>query len=340
MGRKKTGAPQVAPNARGLEDAAPPLVFRRRKRKAKDAAKIKISICAMQPKAPAGSQIKPVEPIRPRMVSVTMETSPEILQMEGSLLPSEATVEAETQNLNRNNSTAGFDGWLEAEILQMFMDSTQEKFCLETDARVDQLREDLPKFTRKEEDAMLVEVSPRCPFACEMGRSCESIKMSARKGVSPPIILGAVRKEGFSDYKQCLLCLRNTATATLLRLRMDRVGMVRDGSLQTHANYCNIKGQYRKEDCLPIRRDRYEGIVLPIVVHRCSGYRAKEFSSSGGTTTRLWCQKEGYPYPSMLAPATTPAAITDADLIGSAAKSRALEEGPFLFKEPQTKAMN
>ena len=305
------------------EPSGPPKVFHRRRRRAKEAAKRKISSGARALKVLAPKP-KPSKP-KAKMQSVSVETTPEILQMEGSLVPSETTVEAETQNLNRNNSTAGFDGWLEAEIRQMLQDSTQEQFCLETDARVDQLREDLPKFTRKEEDAMLVEVSPRSPYACEMGRSCESIKMSALKGISPPIVLGAVRKEGFSDYKQCLLCLRNTATATLLRLRMDRVGMVRDGCLQTHANYCNINGEYRKEDCLPIRRDRYEGIVLPIVVHRNSGYRARELRHSDDTKTRFWCQKEGYPYPNM----SMTAAPEDTN-----------EEGSFLSKEPQTKAMN
>lgn len=338
--KKKKKKPVPAAGVSNPKPGGPPQVIRSRKRKAKEAARARISVSASisavkPPKAPA--KAKQVKKVKPRMQSVSVETTPEILHMEGSLVPSETTVEAETQNLNRNSSAAGFDGWLEAEIRQMLQDSTQEQFCLETDACVDQLREDLPRFTRREEDAMLVEVSPRSPYVCEMGRSCESIKMSKHKGVSPPIVLGAVRKEGFSDYKQCLLCLRNTATSTLLRLRMDRVGMVRDGCLQTHANYCNINGEYRKIDCLPIRRDRYEGLVLPIVAHRNSGYRAKELNSDG-TKRRFWCQKEGYPRPNMSMPA-----ITDASAASPPARANDEEksdEGSFLSREPQTKAMN
>lgn len=337
--KKKKPAPAasvVKPNPVGL-----PIVIRRRKRKAKEAARAKISTSASvavvkSPKAPA--RAKETKKVKARMQSINADTTPEILHMEGSLMPSETTVEAETQNLNRNSSAAGFDGWLEAEIRQMLQDSTQEQFCLETDACVDQLREDLPRFTRAEEDAMLVEVSPRSPHVCEMGRSCESINMSKHKGVSPPIVLGAVRKEGFTDYKQCLLCLRNTATSTLLRLRMDRVGMVRDGCLQTHANYCNINGEYRKIDCLPIRRDRYEGLVLPIVAHRNSGYRAKETEHLDGTKRRFWCQKEGYPCPNMSMPAKTDAgAALPPACENDEEKS---DEGSFLSREPQTKAMN
>lgn len=319
----------------GTASVRPPKVFRRRKRKArkaKEVAKMKI-LSGVNPKVLAPATTKSAKTTKPRMQSVNAETTPEILQMEGGLVPSEATVEAETQNLNRINSTAGFDAYLEAEIHHLLDNSTHDQFCLETDPDVDQLREDLPRFTRKDENAMLIEVSPRSPYACEMGRSCESIKMSTRKGISPPIVLGAVRKEGFSEYKQCLLCLRNSATATLLRLRMDRVGMVRDGCLQTHANYCNINGEYRKEDCLPVRRDRYEGIVLPIVAHRNSGYQAKELRNSDGKKTRFWCQKEGYPCPTMSITAASGASD------GAAAEPPAPEKGSFLLKESQTKAM-
>ena len=339
--KKKKKKPSTAVSRTKPKPAGPPRVIRKRKRKAKEAAMVKISVGASvaavkPPKARVGA--KPAEKVKPRMQSVSANTTPEILHMEGSLVPSETTVEAETQNLNRNSSATGFDGWLEAEIRQILQDSTQEQFCLETDACVDQLREDLPRFTRKEEDAMLVEVSPRSSYVCEMGRSCESIKMSKHKGVSPPIILGAVRKEGFSDYKQCLLCLRNTATSTLLRLRMDRVGMVRDGCLQTHANYCNINGEYRMIDCLPVRRDRFEGLVLPIIAHRESGFRAKESRHLDGTKRRFWCQKEGYPYPNMSMPA-----ITDAGAAlpqARATDEEKSDEGSFLSREPQTKAMN
>lgn len=314
-------------------------VMKRKQRRAKNVALQKISEAAEEA-VEISNESDVVVPTRqkPKMQSVNAETIPQILQMEGNLVPSETTVEAETRNLNRTNATTGFDGWLEAEIRQMLEDSTQEAFCLETDAKVDQLREDLPRFTRSEEDAMLVEVSPRNQYACEMQRSCESVRMSMDKGISPPIVLGAVRKQGFSNYKQCLLCLRNTATSTLLRLRMDRVGMIRDGCLQTHANYCNINGEYRKIDCLPIRRDRYEGLVLPIVAHRNSGYKAKEFVDTDGKKKRYWCQKEGYPYPSMSMPSSEISSASHA----SASESntdKSSDKSPFLLNVPRTKAM-
>ena len=338
----KRKAPKKAP-AVEKKGAVPPKaprkvvgVLKRRKRRAKDVAKRRIQEAVSEMLPEPAVKIKPSVPSvpKPKMQSVNADTTPEILQMEGNLTASETTVEAETRNLNRTNATTGFDGWLEAEIRQMLEDSTQEHFCLETDARVDQLREDLVRFTRSEEDNMLIEVSPRSPHACEMGRSCESVKMSIDTGVSPPIILGAVQKQGFNNYKQCLLCLRNTATSTLLRLRMDKVGMVRDGCLQTHANYCNINGEYRKIDMLPIRRDRYEGIVLPIVAHRYSGYKAKEFTDANGKKRRYWCQKEGYPYPNMSMPSPDLMTQTNAN------NEETTDQSSFLLNAPRRKAMN
>ena len=96
---------------------------------------------------------------KPKMTRVTPETMPEILEMEGCLVPSDATLEAETQHLNRQNTVSGFDGWMEAEIRQM-LNTKEEAFCLETSAKVDDLREQLPRMTRAEEDEWLVEVSP------------------------------------------------------------------------------------------------------------------------------------------------------------------------------------
>lgn len=261
-----------------------------------------------------------------KMVRVSEETTPEILEMEGSLVPSDVTLEAETQHLNRQNMVTGFDGWMEAEIRQM-LNSKQEAFCLETSPKVDALREQLPRMTRAEEEKWLVEVSPRDRNLCEMGLNCESVCMSKAKGVNPPIRLPCVEKEGFGSYKMCLLCLRNTSTCTLLRLRMDRVSMIQDSCLQTHANYVNLNGEYRKEHTLPIRRDRYEGVVAPMVAHFHSGYNGKEKTDDAGRRKRYWAQ-DGYALPSVM----------PYDVGSSDAPCKELAAtGSFLLNAPQTK---
>lgn len=250
------------------------------------------------PAASAQQLVKKKRIPKPKLVCVSDETTPEILEMEGSLVPSDVTLEAETQHLNRQNMVTGFDGWMEAEIRQM-LNSKQEAFCLETSAKVDALREQLPRMTRAEEDKWLVEVSARDQNVCEMGLNCESVCMSKAKGVNPPIRLPCVEKEGFGSYKMCLLCLRNTSTCTLLRLRMDRVSMIQDSCLQTHANYVNLNGEYRKEHTLPIRRDKYEGVVAPMVAHFHSGYNGKEKTDDAGRRKRYWSQ-DGYTLPSVM----------------------------------------
>lgn len=263
---------------------------------------------------------------KPKLVRVSAETTPEILEMEGSLVPSDVTLEAETQHLNRQNMVTGFDGWMEAEIRQM-LNSKQEAFCLETSAKVDSLREQLPRMTRAEEEKWLVEVSSRDRSVCEMGLNCESVCMSKAKGVNPPIRLPCVEKEGFGSYKMCLLCLRNTSTCTLLRLRMDRVSMIQDSCLQTHANYVNLNGEYKKEHTLPIRRDRYEGVVAPMVAHFHSGYNGKEKTDDADRRKRYWAQ-DGYTLPSVM---PYDVRSPDAPLVG-----KQLGTGSFLLNAPQT----
>lgn len=273
--------------------------------------------------------VKKKKILKPKMTRITEENTPEILEMEGNLVPSDVTLEAETQHLNRQNMATGFDGWMEAEIRQM-LNTKQEAFCLETSAKVDSLREQLPRMTRAEENKWLVEVPPRARNVCEMGLNCESVCMSRAKGVNPAIRLPCVEKEGFGSYKMCLLCLRNTSTCTLLRLRMDRVSMIQDSCLQTHANYVNLNGEYRKEHTLPIRRDKYEGVVAPMVAHFHSGYNAKEKVDAAGKRKRYWAQ-DGYTLPSVMP--------YDIQTSNSVDVPQQQETGSFLLNAPQTEAM-
>lgn len=258
--------------------------------------------------------------------------------MEGHVMPQDATVAAETASFNRAQASSGFDAWLEAEMKHVMLQKAEETFSLETSARVDQLREDLPRLRRAEEAVLLEETDDRRRM-CRMGEFCESVRLSKAKGVCPPIRLAFVHKDGF-DYQQCLMCLRNTATTQLLRLRMDRVSMVRDCCLQSHANYVNIPGEYRLEDCLPVRHDRWEGFALPIVQHRDSGYQAKARASAPAAAVegasdataavvRFWCQQVGYP-PAHTQPVARPVAR------GGASSSGQRSITSFLFPAPQT----
>ena len=172
-----------------------------------------------------------------------------------------------------------------------------------------------------------------------MNDRCESVRLSNKLGVSPPIRLAAVKKSNF-DFKVCLMCLRNMASAQLLRLRMDRTGMVREGCLQSHANYVGVHGEYRKVDCLAVRHDRWEGICLPIVQHRDSGYEPKTTPSSQTTDgehvpgQRYWCQQKGYPFPE--AEIVTPDFSSSSSSSSSPSSSSSSTSSSFLFRAPQT----
>lgn len=273
--------------------------------------------------------------LKKHLTKVNAVNMPEILSMEGNVVPTDATVRAETALFNRAQKRTGFDAWLEAEMKIVLSEQAEESFSLETDARVDQLREDLPRFRRAEEDELLKEVPPKSMRVCEMNDRCESVRLSNKLGVSPPIRLAAVKKGDF-DFKVCLMCLRNMASAQLLRLRMDRTGMVREGCLQSHANFVNVHGEYRKVDCLAVRHDRWEGICLPIVQHRDSGYEPKTLpaveTDEGEHVPgrRYWCQNKGYPLPETTVAATPPSPSASESSAGFS------ETSSFLLKAPQT----
>ena len=229
-----------------------------------------------------------------RKSKVTPQTTPQILTME-SVAQSDETIAAETASFNRTQHHSGIDAWLEAEVDGLLdAESGDTPFNLATSVMIDKYRVELPRLRRKEEEELLKECSPTSPDVCQMRDHCESVRISKKRGVNPLIYLPQVKK---TNSMMCLMCLRHTTTSQLLRLRMDRTGFVRTSTLQKHANYCDVPGEYRWEDMLCTRADRWEGIALPVLQHREQSYVAKCKTLPDGTRQRYWCQEKGYPLP-------------------------------------------
>lgn len=225
---------------------------------------------------------------------VTPKTFPEILTME-SVAQSDETIAAETAAFNRTQHHSGIDAWLEAEVDGLLdAESGDTPFNLATSVMIDKYRVELPRFRRKEEEEFLKECSPTSPDVCQMREHCESVRISKKRGVNPSIYLPHVKK---TNSLMCLMCMRHTATSQLLRLRMDRTGFVRSSTLQKHANFVDCPGEYRWEDMLCTRADRWEGIALPVLQHRENSYAAMSAVLPDGTRRRYWCQEKGYPLP-------------------------------------------
>ena len=143
------------------------------------------------------------------MGRVTDAATPDILTMEGNIVPTDETAAAEAASFNRTQHGSGMDAWTEQEMkCLMTAACNQERHNIDSDARIDDLRERLPRLRRAEENELLQEETRRS-YICEMGDSCESVRLSRTKGVNPPIRLACVEKEG-CNYRQCLMCLRNT----------------------------------------------------------------------------------------------------------------------------------
>jgi len=94
-------------------------------------------------------------------------------------------------------------------------------------------------------------------------------------------------------------------------------------------NLVNLNGEYRKEHTLPIRRDKYEGVVAPCVAHFYSGYNAKERAGATGTAVRYWSQ-DGYTMPD----------VVPYDVQNSAVASSSGTDSSFLLNAPRTTAMH
>ena len=347
--RKRKASSPPANDA--MESSVSASVIRRRRRKFKKKKRKSLIMVKEEPSTSLGggssggenkksrSQVKKVAK-SVKMSRITEENTPEILTMEGGLVPTNTTLEAETINLNARNKTIGLDGWMEEQIQEMLRTDDKGMYRLETAHFVDKFRENLPTITRAEEEAWMVGVSPRSRNVCQNGARCESILMCRAKGIDPLIYLPCVEKEGFGPFNQCILCLRGTATRGILKTRMDDVCMIKEACFQTYVNLVNLNGQYRKEHTLPIRRDKYEGIVGPIVAHFYSGYNAKSYVKADGTEVRFWSQ-DGYTLPDVVPYSSSSSSMSSSSVTGGdAASTGDTNSSSFLLNAPRAAAMH
>ena len=89
-----------------------------------------------------------------------------------------------------------------------------------------------------------------------------------------------------SQQNRCIFCIRCELARALIYIRANGVSCKQDSILQKHRNLVNIKGEYRLEDCILTKKDCWEGIIDPVVLHTRNSYRWKLIN--GTKTYEQW----------------------------------------------------
>lgn len=211
---------------------------------------------------------------------------PEIYTMSGTFDVEDSTLVSQTHFFNRSNTDADYkhvSPW-DFPFVQELMERTPIRaFDINNMAGMDALRADLEPVTRAYEESFMCEpVGDQ--RACVMAEACEGNfipNAGADSFTLREFLLPSQQKEYEATKRYpmktqpCIFCKRKQIAQWLVALRASGNGLQQDTVMQDYYNLVDIPGEYRLADTLLSKRNIYEGLISPVVLHVRNAYKFK-----------------------------------------------------------------
>jgi hypothetical protein len=211
---------------------------------------------------------------------------PEIYTMSGTFDVEDSTLVSQTHFFNRKNKDTEYkhvSPW-DFPFVQELMDRTPIRaFDINKMSGLDAMRVDLEPVTRAYEESFMCEpVGDQ--RACVMAEECEGNfipNAGANCFTLREFLLPSQQKEYEATKRYplktqpCIFCKRKQIAQWLVSLRASGNGLQEDTVMQDYYNLVDIPGEYRLQDTLLSKRNIYEGLISPVVLHVRNAYKFK-----------------------------------------------------------------
>lgn len=156
-------------------------------------------------------------------------------------------------------------------------------------SRINEYGKEVETVTREYEESFMTEpIGDQRP--CINGQECEgnfipnSEKPFTLREFLYPSENEIYKKTGHypSQQNRCIFCIRCELARAIIYIRANGVACRQDTILQKHRNLVDIPGEYRLQDCILTKKDCWEGIIDPVVLHTRNSYK---FELVNGTKT-------------------------------------------------------
>jgi len=213
---------------------------------------------------------------------VTPVTEPTIMSMSGKFAVKPEMLEAQTNFFNRNNQEKAYEKvspWNFPFVQALLQRTPLPNFDMDTFDQVGRFRDSIEGVTRKYEESFLTE-----PVGdqrrCVNDESCEGLKICKTNGFVLREFLLPSQLALYNETQRypvnrepCLMCKRFRILRVVVATRADGNGLREDYLVQDYYNYVDLEEEYRLEDCILSKKNTWEGLCNPVVLHQRNNYR-------------------------------------------------------------------
>ena len=214
---------------------------------------------------------------------VDVETFPEILEMSGEFDKEIPETVVQKHFFNRENETPSYkmvSPWDHKFVQALMLRPPIPTYNMNENNQVDKLRDAIEGVTREYEEKYMVAPSGDERQCC-MEEQCEgNFIPQVQNGFSLREFLLPSQEKTYKETRRypiqrapCIMCKRLQIARLLVSARAAGTGMREDCLVQDYYNFVNIPGEYRLEDCLLSKKNVWEGIVSPVVLHVRNAYK-------------------------------------------------------------------
>jgi hypothetical protein len=222
--------------------------------------------------------------IRRPVKRARVSENPEVFTMSGTFEIEDTSLVSQTHFFNRTNQNLDYkhvSPWDFPFVQEMMERSPIRAFDINNMSGIDALRADLEPVSRTYEESFMCEPVGD-ERACVMAEECEGnfIPNAGPDAFTLREFLLPSQQKEYEATKRypiktqpCILCKRKQIAQWLVALRAAGNGLQTDTVMQDYYNLVDIPGEYRLVDTLLSKRNVYEGLICPIVLHVRNAYR-------------------------------------------------------------------
>lgn len=212
---------------------------------------------------------------------VTTSTQPTIMSMKGKFNVEPTLLVAQTHFFNRENQEKEYkhvSPWNFPFVQSLLQKKPMTNFDMNSFNNVGRYRDSIEGVTRKYEESYLADAVGD-QRKCVNEEACEGLNICPDGFILREFLLPSqeiVYKETKRyplNREPCIMCKRLRIARAVISTRAAGNGLKEDHLIQDYYNFVDLEGEYRLEDCLLSKRNTWEGLCNPVVLHQRNNYR-------------------------------------------------------------------
>lgn len=231
-----------------------------------------------------GSQKRPAEFTIVRhnkKARVTATTQPTIMSMKGKFNIEPSMLVAQQHFFNRQNQEKEYkhvSPWNYPFVQNLLQKKPITNFDMNSFDKIDRYRDSIEGVTREYEEAYLTDAVGD-QRKCINEEACEGLKICTDGFILREFLLPSQQliyqqtKRYPLDREPCIMCKRLKIAKAVIATRAAGNGLREDHLIQDYYNFVDLDNEYRLEDCLLSKKNTWEGLCNPVVLHQRNNYR-------------------------------------------------------------------